>query len=253
MIVFDADGTLIGGESTDWASFGAAFEEVAGFTLDDAFFASIEEITAKAIVHQALAAFPAEQRMINERAVCHAYLRRLKAACETNPCSFPAMEGALTLLPELKQRGIPVAIATGDWRETISFKLRAAGIPFDDIPMVTSSEFYSRADIIEAAVRKAGRSLDEAIYVGDGLWDLRACKKLGIPFLGVGHRRERLRAAGAVHTLLDLNPLEFWQAKEAAIGPNGFHRAQGVRPMLPNSSRRPGPDSGGVAAIGGVA
>jgi phosphoglycolate phosphatase-like HAD superfamily hydrolase len=226
MIVFDADGTLIGGESTDWASFGAAFEEVAGFTLDEAFFGSIEEITAQAIVHQALAAFSAEERMINERAVCQAYLRRLKAACENDPCSFPAVEGAAALIRELKERGIPIAIATGDWRETISFKLRAAGIAFEDIPMVTCSEFYSRADIIAAAVRKAGGSLEQAVYVGDGLWDLRACKKLGIPFVGVGHRRERLRAAGAVHTLLDLSPLEFWRAKEAAIRPNGFHRAQ---------------------------
>ena len=219
MIVFDADGTLIGGESTDWTSFDAAFEEVAGFALDDAFFKSIEEITAKAIVHQALATFSPKERTAKERAVCQAYLQRLKAACESNPCSFPATDGALVLLRELKERGIPVAIATGDWRETISFKLRAAGIAFDDIPMVTSSEFYSRADIIVAAVTKAGRSLEEAIYVGDGLWDLRACKKLGIPFVGVGHRRERLRDAGAAYILPDLSPLEFWRAREAAIRP----------------------------------
>jgi len=67
--------------------------------------------------------------------------------------------------PRFKGRGIPIAIATGDWRETISFKLRAAVISFDDIPMVTSSEFYSRADIIAAAVAKTGRSLEEAVCV----------------------------------------------------------------------------------------
>jgi phosphoglycolate phosphatase-like HAD superfamily hydrolase len=217
MIVFDADGTLIGGESADWASFEAAFVEVAGFALDDAFFAGIEEITAQAIVHQALAAFPAEERKIKERAVCQGYLRHLKAACQRDPRCFSATDGALALIREAKERGIPIAIATGDWRETISFKLRAAGISFDDIPMVTSSEFYSRADIIAAAVTKAGRSLEEAVYVGDGLWDLRACKKLGIPFVGIGHRRDRLRDAGATQILLDLSPLDFWRAREAAI------------------------------------
>jgi len=216
MIVFDADGTLIGGESTDWTSFDAAFEEVAGFALDDAFFETIEEVTAQAIVHQALPAFSLEERTTKERAVCQAYLQRLKAACESNPCSFPATDGALALIADLKGRGIPIAIATGDWRETISFKLRAAGISFDDIPMVTSSEFYSRAEIIAAAVAKTGRSLEEAVYVGDGLWDLRACKKLGIPFVGVGHRRERLRDAGAAYILPDLSPLEFWRAREAS-------------------------------------
>ena len=175
MMVFDVDGTLIGGEAADWASFGGAFEEVAGFTLDPPFFARIEEITAQAIVHQALENFPYPKRKQMETAVREAYLRRLKRAHELDPTSFPALEGTLALLEELKQRGIRVAIATGDWFETITFKLSAAGIPFDDIPMVTSSDLYSRADIVTAAVAKAGGSLEEAVYIGDGLWDYRAC------------------------------------------------------------------------------
>ncbi|MFZ4767509.1 MAG: hypothetical protein ACOYMN_21365, partial [Roseimicrobium sp.] len=52
--VFDVDGTLIGGEPVDWAAFGEAFGEVAGFALTTEFFDRIEEVTAKALVHQAL-------------------------------------------------------------------------------------------------------------------------------------------------------------------------------------------------------
>ena len=33
LIVFDIDGTLIGGETFDWASFDASFESSAGFAL----------------------------------------------------------------------------------------------------------------------------------------------------------------------------------------------------------------------------
>ena len=51
--------------------------------------------------------------------------------------------------------------------------------------------------------------------MGDGLWDLRACKRLGIPFIGVGHRREKLREAGATYILHDLNPTEFLQMRAA--------------------------------------
>jgi hypothetical protein len=47
-----------------------------------------------------------------------------------------------SLLDELKRKKTPVAIATGDWLETIAFKLRAAGIPFEDIPVVTSTDFF---------------------------------------------------------------------------------------------------------------
>jgi phosphoglycolate phosphatase-like HAD superfamily hydrolase len=223
MIVFDADGTLIGGESTDRESFEAAFEEVAGFAMVESFFASLEEVTAQAIVHQALGALAPDERKSKERAVCQGYLRRLKDAHGGNPASFSAMDGASALLKDLKEKGMPVAIATGDWRETISFKLGAAGIPFDDIPMVTSSEFYSRAEIIAGAVAKAGRKLDEAVYVGDGLWDLRACRELGIPFLGVGSRTERLRKAGAEYILQNLSSAEFWRVRETVRMP---HRAR---------------------------
>lgn len=215
MIVFDVDGTLIGGEPTDWACFRAAFEEVAGFVLTDSFFAGISEITAQAIVHQALDSLPADERRLKERSVCQGFLRRLKDAHNNDPGCFVAVNGAVALIQELKERNIPMAIATGDWRETISFKLQASGISLDGIPMVTLSEFYSRSDIIAAAVAKAGGSLEKAIYVGDGLWDFRACTQLGIRFVGVGHRREKLRNAGARHVLNDLNPLEFWRVQEA--------------------------------------
>jgi len=225
MIIFDVDGTLVGGEATDWASFAAAFEEVAGFALDRAFFARIEEITAQAIVHQALERFPVETRRQMERSVADGYLRRLKEAHEKDGASFPALDGVLEVLQDLKQRRVPVAIATGDWFESITFKLRAAGIPFEEMPIVTSSDFYSRAEIITAAAARAGRPLKEAVYVGDGIWDLRACQKLGIPFIGVGSRTEKLRGIGAVHTLDVLEPLAFWKilelARQATVPPAG--------------------------------
>ena len=216
MIVFDVDGTLVGGETADWTSFEAAFAEVAGFALQREFFASLEEITAQAIVHAALADLPLAERRSKEQAVSQGYLQRLQAAHLSDGRSFLATDGAVDLLRALKEREIPIAIATGDWRESISFKLQAAGIPFEGIPLVTSSEFYSRADIIAAAVAKANQPLEKAIYVGDGTWDLRACHKLGIPFIGVGKRSQKLRDAGAEHILANLNPENFWPVREAA-------------------------------------
>jgi phosphoglycolate phosphatase-like HAD superfamily hydrolase len=221
MIVFDADGTLIGGESTDKESFERAFEEAAGFALGEAFFAGLQEVTARAIVHQALGAADPQRVGSAERAVCEGYLRRLRRAFDRNPASFWAVRGAVELLRDLREKGIPVAIATGDWRETITFKLRAAGIPIDGMPMVTSSECYSRAEIITGAVAKAGRPLHEAIYVGDGLWDLRACRTLGIPFMGVGARREVLREAGAEYIMESLEPAEFWRVRGMVATPRG--------------------------------
>jgi len=94
---------------------------------------------------------------------------------------------------------VPVCDRTGDWFETITFKLRAAGIPFEDIPMVTSSDFYSRR-ILSRSRREGRRQLHEAVYIGDGLWDFRALPKARHTFSG-GQRKEKLQSAGAAFTI----------------------------------------------------
>ena len=214
MIIFDVDGTLLGGERVDWTSFRDAFKEAAGFPFSPTFFEVIEEVTAQAIVHQALNNHSIEEKKTIESAVRCGYLKRLSQAHNDDPLTFSSTTGAISLLEDLTQRKIPFAIATGDWFETITFKLRAAGIAFTNIPMATSSERYSRADIIALAALKAGISLDGAIYVGDGPWDVRASKKLGIPFIGVGSKVEKLRQAGATYILPDLTPEAFWRTVE---------------------------------------
>jgi len=210
MIVFDVDGTLVGGEAFDWQCFEDAFEEAAGFRLTAEFFTDLEEVTAKAIVHQALPDAEHEERIEIETKTRQGFLSRLQILYQSNPSCFPPAEGAIELIHEIRQREIPLAIATGDWRESISLKLKAAGIPVEDIPMVTASEHYHRSDIIASAIQQANGSLENAIYIGDGVWDLKATQKLGIHFIGCGTRRERLHQAGAQHVLDSFHTNQFW-------------------------------------------
>lgn len=210
MIVFDVDGTLVGGEPHDWRCFGDAFEQAAGFRLDAAFFGGLEEVTARAIVHQALPdADPQTQRDIEDKTRT-GYLRRLQDVHHQDAGAFPASAGAADLLADIQARGLPWAIATGDWYETISFKLQAAGIQTADVPMATSSDHYSRSDILSTAIGRAGGKHEQAVYIGDGVWDLRAARQLGIPFIGCGARRDKLREAGAAHLLDSFHPDHFW-------------------------------------------
>src|SRR6266436_6802484 len=108
LIVFDVDGTLVGGEPTDWASFEGAFEEAAGFALDEPFWESLEEVTAQAVVHQALKDSSPEKKARMVHAVRDGYLRRLRAAHKNDSSSFPALDGVLALLEGLKGQGMPV-------------------------------------------------------------------------------------------------------------------------------------------------
>ena len=212
MIVFDVDGTLLGGEQHDWKSFDDAFEEAAGFPFPPDFFTNISEVTAEAIVRQALVDVPQadKTRIIDETR--RGYLARNQAAHEATGEAFARTHGVDELWKELRDRKMPFAIATGDWHETISYKLSAAGIDVQGVPMATSSDCYARADIIRTAVERAGGELSASVYVGDGVWDLRATQLLGIPFIGCGSRPDDLRAAGATHVLDDLHPERFWPA-----------------------------------------
>ena len=212
MIVFDVDGTLIGGESVDWQCFDDAFEEAAGAPFRSDFFHNLEEVTAQAIVHQALDHLEEADREEILSKTQQGLLTRLREAHRSNPSAFPAVKGALELWQDLQERGIPFAIATRDWRDSIHFKLSAARLPFENVPMATSSDCYSRADIIATAVERAGGDLNDCVYVGDGIWDLRATQKLGIPFIGCGARLNLLKAAGAINVIEDLHPSSFWKA-----------------------------------------
>lgn len=210
LIIFDVDGTLIGGESVDWKCFDEAFLHVAGFPFPDGFYSSIDEVTAKAIVHQALPELSSDYRHQTEKFVCGEYLNRLRDAHALDTNSFSPAPGALEVLKYLGQQDeLAIAIATGDWIETISFKLNAAQIDVSQYPMATSSDCYARADIIRLSAERAGHSLNDVIYVGDGLWDYRATQELGIPFLGVGHRYTQFLDIGVVHALQTLEPMEF--------------------------------------------
>lgn len=54
------------------------------------------------------------------------------------------------------------------------------------MPLVTASEAARRTDIIRLAVKQAtsGSEPSEVVYIGDGVWDVRACRELSIGFLG---------------------------------------------------------------------
>jgi phosphoglycolate phosphatase-like HAD superfamily hydrolase len=216
LIIFDVDGTLIGGESHDWGAFDRAIASVLDFHPDRNFFAALPEITAQAIAEAAVLKAGRVPGTGLEERIRDEYFAGLRQAHARDPRAFPAREGAVLLLEHLAALpGVNVAIATGDWQSTIVFKLAAAGINVARFPMATSSDNRCRAEIIRLAATRANRSLADAIYVGDGVWDLRACRSLGVPFVGTGTRPHLLREAGAAHIVSEFEPATFLAALAA--------------------------------------
>jgi phosphoglycolate phosphatase-like HAD superfamily hydrolase len=214
---------LVGGEAHDWACFEEAIRIVLGFKPTREFFRSLPEITAQAIAEAAVRTANATPGTGLEERIRDEYLRGLRQVYSNDPHAFPPREGVVALLEHLGSIGSRgVAIATGDWRPTSLFKLGAAGIDVSRFPMATSSEASRRTDIIKLAAQQAGRPLSEVVYVGDGIWDLKACCDLGISFVGTGTRLDSLKHAGAKHMIEILEGARLLDVAQAAMRRTGM-------------------------------
>lgn len=210
LIIFDVDGTLIGGEEYDWKAFNDAFTDVTGREFSVEFWKSLEEVTASAIVHQGLSDLDIHERIRLEHQVRDRCLENLIQSRSDNPGAFTCTDGASELLEFLHQsETYDVAIATGDWFKTIQYKLDTAGIGLERYSHATSSDALIRSEIIKTAASRTTRTVEEAVYVGDGVWDIRACRQLNIPFIGTGQRIDKLKEEGAQWTLPNLETEEF--------------------------------------------
>jgi phosphoglycolate phosphatase-like HAD superfamily hydrolase len=70
--------------------------------------------------------------------------------------------------------------------------------------MASADDAYDRVEILQTAIQRAGRhygqdAFEKVVYIGDGVWDVRAAKALRIGFLGLAasNKAGRLVEEGA--------------------------------------------------------
>lgn len=187
VLVFDIDGTLTATASVDGRLFAEALGAVLTLPSEEPWF-GLTELTDAAILAELCAARPAAERIVVEREVQRRFFASLEAAVEAEPEAFQPISGAREIFEAIRGAGWTPAIATGAWRRSAETKLAAAGIPVSGVPLVTSSEHPRRVNIIRHAVQLAASAYEpeEVVYVGDGSWDVVACRELGIGFVGRG-------------------------------------------------------------------
>jgi phosphoglycolate phosphatase-like HAD superfamily hydrolase len=87
--------------------------------------------------------------------------------------------------------------------------MASAGMCFDDHPAASADDAHDRESImkisLQRAVERHETSFVSTVYVGDEIWDARACRALGIPFIGIGSggRAVRLVSEGAIRVFGD--------------------------------------------------
>jgi len=187
--MFDIDGTLIESSDFDSECFTEAVKEVTGLEIDTD-WARYKHVTDTGILNE----FFNENSIENTNEVTISIKCAFLAKIQTRIDKAPIREinGASKFIAKLKELdGIVISFATGGWLESAVLKLESAGIDISGIPIASSNDHYSRIEIMKIAEQRAIKeSRLSFTYFGDGSWDLKACKELGVNFVLVGDKLE---------------------------------------------------------------
>lgn len=228
LVMFDMDGTLTDSVSLDTNCYVQAVEQALNLKdivtdWESYTHASsngcLQEIVTRARGHGPT---PDEDRAVQQQLLAlmdDLALRYNKRTIE--------IAGAAAAVHAALGAGYAVAIASGDWELTARHKLASAGIPFEKLPSAYCDVSHVRTQIMRTALIRARahydvREFDRIVYVGDGAWDVKACRELSWPLVGIGRegQAQRLRSLGVSHVRPHYNPLDqFMTALEAAEVP----------------------------------
>jgi HAD superfamily hydrolase (TIGR01509 family) len=124
-----------------------------------------------------------------------------------------AFDGARDLVAAVAQRGVTVVLATSAAPDELEL-LRSVLDIEDTVAEITAAQDVDAAkpepDLIHVALQQAGVTADRAVYVGDTVWDVKACGKAGVACVGVltgGISAAELTEAGAVAVYEDCRAL----------------------------------------------
>lgn len=229
LVLFDVDGTLTSTTGCDLKCFKEAMVEVFNVPLPSDDWNTYRHVTDTGIIAEVMASAEGRTVTLEEferfEASFKAFLHR---EYRLNPSAFGEVRGAETVLRQLLDQGIPVALASGGMRETALFKLRCAGIDGEAYQGAFANDALTREGIALRAMERSGASRADVVYVGDGLWDVRTSRTLGMRFVGITCESSegRLRKAGATTCLHDYSDLEaVMKALEEAAVPRPEHGA----------------------------
>ena len=198
LAIFDVDGTLTETNDIDTECFLEAFTLEFGAHEIDSDWSHYENTTDRGIATELLRRIRSREAVENEIV---SYRRRFIEILDARMTTANEIPGAARFLEFLQQRGWTVVLCTGAWRDSALMKLSRAGFP-DDLALVSSDTLISREEILKEGIALAaeggGAPLKRVVAFGDAVWDVRAARNVGIPFIGVGSR-----AVGAESTIVD--------------------------------------------------
>jgi HAD superfamily hydrolase (TIGR01509 family) len=194
-VLFDVDGTLIDSNYlhvvTWWQAFAQAGHDVPMARIHRAIGMGSDQLLD--------ALLPAGRDTGNDAGLAAAH----DALYATYWSRLRPFRGAAGLLRACRDHGLRVVLASSAGPR--EFEVMRAALGADDaVHEATSSADVEASkpapDLVQVALEKVGVSPGEAIFVGDTVWDVRACQRAGVACVGLlsgGISDTELREAGA--------------------------------------------------------
>ncbi|MBL8029488.1 MAG: HAD hydrolase-like protein [Fibrobacteres bacterium] len=187
IVMFDIDGTLIESTDFDTTLYIQSVRDVLGDVFIKEGWEQYKNVTDTGILLEIASDNGIKYDDIWLKKVQAKFYDYIASHIKTNGCK--PIKGAVQLIESLsKDANYKVGFATGGWRNTAELKLRTAGFDISKIPIVTSSEHFSRTTIMQMCKNAIPGEFEEVIYFGDGIWDMKASKELSWKFVGIGSK-----------------------------------------------------------------
>lgn len=195
-VLFDVDGTLIDTNYLHTVAWWEAFTQAG----HDVPMARIHRAIGMGSDHMLDALLPSDRDTSKDgdirtshAALYSVYWPRLRR-----------LPGAAELVRACHDRGLRVILASSADPDELKV-LRAALDADDAVDAATSAGDVSSSkpapDLVQVALDQAQASPAESVFIGDAVWDARACRRAGVPCIGLltgGSSRGELTEAGAV-------------------------------------------------------
>jgi phosphoglycolate phosphatase-like HAD superfamily hydrolase len=208
LIIFDIDGTLTNTNKVDHQSFIKTYADLYDIHVEENMWEHCEHYTDTGIAQHVFdTKIGRPMGPVDMRKIKKAMVDNLMSFMEENESAFDEVKGAYEIIELLKtKKEYALAIATGCWEDTATLKLNIAGLDYDEIPLANSDHSISRVGIIEKAIelsqeKNGVKSFDKIIYIGDGIWDVKATNEKNIPLIGIDCNNSGALAKAGVKTI----------------------------------------------------
>jgi len=191
LVIFDVDGTLTTTSSMDEEILVTSLRAM-NIKVDEIDLSTFDVVTDIGVFHQLfMENFNREPEREEIQEFKKTFKQNLKKMFKKRLDEFEPLDGVQELIHSLnKKDDWYYVLTTGGWKFDAKFKLDASGFYTKDFLISSSSNGFSREEIIQKAIEKARKKagvkkFSRIVYFGDAAWDLKAAARLKIPFVGV--------------------------------------------------------------------